>query len=151
VNSSIFFSNFLRTPSFSPKTRVRLLEWKVRFDLAMYASRVSPTLLLDEIKNYQPTSSTPLNRHSSWDDIIKRVNGLEDDGHASKLVRAFAHGEEACKEFEGVKGFPIKGDMWRVMGGMVVDSVEAGEPKWVRSCGFEEAWKEVPERENAKL
>jgi len=151
VNSSIFFPTFMSTPSLSTTTKIRLLEWKVRLDLAMYASRASPRLLLNEITNYQPTSTTPLNSQSSWDDIIKRVNRLEDDGHASKLVRALKHGEEACKEFEGGDGFVVRGDMWRVLGGMVVDSVEAGQPKWVRSCGFEEAWTEVPERDSARL
>jgi hypothetical protein len=151
VNSSIFFSAFLSSPSLDTATRIRLLEWKVRTDLAIYASRHSPRLLPEEITNYQASTATPLNRQSSWDDIIARVNSLEDDGHASKLVRALKHGEEACKKFEDNEAFVIKGDMWRVLGVMVVDSVEAGEPKWVRSCGFEEAWKDVPERESARL
>jgi hypothetical protein len=37
------------------------------------------------------------------------------------------------------------------MGHMAIDSVEAGEPHWVRSCGFDEAWKDVPVREGARL
>ena len=45
----------------------------------------------------------------------------------------------------------IKGEMWKTLGNMVVDSVEAEGPTWVRGCGFDEAWKSVPERESAKL
>ena len=43
-----------------------------------------------------------------------------------------------------------KGDEWRVLGNMVVDSVGV-EPRWVRSAGFEEAWEEVGLREGARL
>lgn len=145
VNSSIFFSTFLRTSFITRANKVRLLEWKVRVDLAMYASRKSPQLLLDEITKYRSKQD------GSWDASIKRVNALSDDGHASKLVRALAHGEQVCKPYEGKDGFVIKGDMWRTLAQMAVDSVEAGGPTWVRSCGFDEAWKEVPEKETVKL
>ena len=111
----------------------------------MYVSRGCPPLLLDEVTNYKPKEK------SGWDAIIKRVNKLEDDGHASKLVRALAHGEQACKKFESKQGFVIKGDMWEKLGHMAIDSVEAGEPHWVRSCGFEKAWEAVPLREGARL
>jgi hypothetical protein len=147
VNSSIFFSTFLRTPSITPANKTRLLEWKVRLDLAMYASRRSPALLLSEVKNYRPAQP----EKSSWKDVIERVTGMEDDGHVSKLVRALAHGEKACGAWEGGKGFLLEGDMWRTVANMVVDSVAVGGPTWVRSCGFEEAWEEVPEREGARL
>jgi hypothetical protein len=111
----------------------------------MYASRASPTLLLDEITCY-----TPADNDGSWERIIERVNALPDDGHASKLVRALAHGEQVCKKFEGRKGFVVKGDMWRKLGNMAVDSVDAGGPTWVRSAGFEEAWKDVPLRQGVR-
>ncbi|KAF1968750.1 hypothetical protein BU23DRAFT_479364 [Bimuria novae-zelandiae CBS 107.79] len=147
VNCSIFFSTFLSLPSLTPATKVRLLEWKVRNDLAMYASRGSPALMLDEITNYQPSSG----RNSSWDEVIKRVNAHSDDGHASKLVRALAHGEQACKKYEDNDGFVVKGDMWEKLGNMAIDSVEAPGPTWVRSCGFDEAWKDIPKRTSGKL
>lgn len=108
----------------------------------MYASRASPALLLDELTSYQPAD-----RDDSWERVIARVNALSDDGHASKLVRALAHGEQVSKKFEGKDGFVVKGDMWRRLGNMAVDSVGTGGPTWVRSAGFEEAWKDVPVRE----
>ncbi|KAJ4293366.1 hypothetical protein N0V90_008648 [Kalmusia sp. IMI 367209] len=145
VNCSIFFSTFLSLPSLTNATKVRLLEWKVRNDLAMYASRSSPRLLLDEITQYESS------RNSSWDEVFLRVNAYEDDGHASKMVRALAHGEQACRGWEEKDGFVIKGDMWRMLGNMVVDSVEAAGPTWVRSCGFEEAWRDIPKRSRGKL
>ncbi|KAL6702627.1 hypothetical protein ACN47E_001296 [Coniothyrium glycines] len=147
VNSSIFFANFLASTNgfLTPATRRRLLEWKVWNDVTLYISRGCPELLLSEIEDYKSKQA------SSWDETIKRVNRLEDDGHASKLVRALAHGQEASRKFEDKDGFVIKGDMWRKLGHMAIDSVEAGEPHWVRSCGFDEAWTAVPLRDGAKL
>jgi hypothetical protein len=106
----------------------------------MYVSRGCPPLLLDEITSYTPA------RKSGWDGIFARVNALEDDGHASKLVRALAHGQDACAPFEGKDGFLITESMWPILGHMAIDSVEKGEPDWVRSCGFAQAWKDIPLR-----
>lgn len=145
VNCSIFFSSFLHASFLTPATKRRLLEWKVRNDLTMYVSRGSPDLSLSHITSYKSSQD------SSWDDIIKRANRLEDDGHTSKLIRALANGEKVCKGFEDREGFLVKGDMWRVISNMVMDSVESGGPHWVRGCGFEEAWEKIPERESARL
>lgn len=79
----------------------------------MYASRRSPALSTDEISNYKPKMP------SSWDDIITRVRKTEDDGHASKLVRALAHGEKLCEAPESFSSmFKIKNDMWLQLGHM---------------------------------
>ncbi|KAJ4377491.1 hypothetical protein N0V83_000316 [Neocucurbitaria cava] len=152
VNSSIFFSNFLSaTNSFlTPATKRRLLEWKVWNDITMYVSRGCPQLLPEEITHYQPKKHDNSGT-GGWDDIIKRVNALEDDGHASKLIRALAHGEQACEkhaEDDKKGGFQIKGkDAWLKLGHMAIDSVEAEGPNWVRSCGFDEAWEQIPLRD----
>lgn len=142
VTSSIFFSAFLSPSSSLPaSTQRRLLEWKVWNDITMYVSRGSPALLIDEIKNYKPT------RDASMQDVIQRVRKIEDDGHASKLVRALANGAQVCEKWEAdEEAMKIRGDMWRVIANMAIDSVEAGEPQWVRSCGFDEAWEKVPVR-----
>jgi hypothetical protein len=147
VTSSIFFSNFLSSANefLTPATKRRLLEWKVWNDIVMYASRHSPDLLLSEITDYTPKAD------SDWDKIILRVNKLEDDGHASKVVRALANGQKSCQPYEDKPGFIIKGDAWKKIGHMAIDSVEAGEPHWTRSCGFDQAWKDVPLRDGAKL
>lgn len=147
VNCSIFFSNFISSANafLTPAVKRRLLEWKIWNDIVMYVSRGSPPLLLDEVTNYKPA------KDSDWDRIIERVRGHDDDGHAAKLVRALAHGEQACKKYEDKPGFVIKGDLWRKLGHMAIDSVDAGGPTWVRSCGFEEAWEPIPLREGARL
>ena len=133
TNCSTFFSAFLKQPWLSTENKVRLLEWKGRLDLALYASRGSPELLLDEITNYEPKRP-----EMGWEGIFERVDALEDDGHASKLIRALANGEVACKphEAEGGDAFPIKGGMWLQLGHMAIDSVEAPGNNWVRNTGF---------------
>lgn len=140
VNSSIFYSSFLKQNWLSDANKVRLLEWKVWNDLAMYASRKSPELHLDEIKNYKPKQP------SGWDKVIERVRALEDDGHASKLVRALAHGQQVCAPYEAKPEFRLKQDDWLQLGHMTIDSVEGDGPNWVRSAGFDEAWEPIPLR-----
>lgn len=141
VNSSIFFAAFMRQGAWlRDADRVRLLEFKVRTDLAMYASRRSPPILLDEIQDYAP-------RHpSGWDDVFARVRRFEDDGHASKLVRALAHGQRISAPYQHEPRFRIKDDDWLRMAHMAIDSVEVSDPNWVRSAGFDEAWEQIPER-----
>jgi len=145
MNCSIFFSSFLEQDWMKVEDKVRLLEWKGRVDLAMYASRASPELKIEEIKEYKPK------HNGGWEGVIKRVDVLDDDGHAAKLIRALANGELRSKEFEdqGGEAFPIKGDMWLKLAHMVIDSVEGAETRWVRSCGFPEAWEKIGNR--AKL
>ncbi|KAF1830521.1 hypothetical protein BDW02DRAFT_572926 [Decorospora gaudefroyi] len=145
LNSSLFFSAFL-SPStrLRPSTQRRLLEWKAWNDITMYVSRGCPALLVDEINAYKPAHDSDMHQ------VIQRVNKIEDDGHACKLVRALAHGQRVCAPYEH-KGFMVSGDMWTKLGHMAVDSVEAGEPHWVRGCGFEGAWEKVPLREGARL
>jgi len=152
VNSGIFFTKFMRADWLSPENKIRLLEWKVRGDLALYVSRGSPPLDVSEISNYSPKEHVA-SGGDSWPRIFKRVINYSDDGHASKLIRALAHSKEVSSRFEDDASleFQIKGDMWDKIGNMAIDSAELEKgPTWVRGAGFEEAWKDVPERK-AKL
>ena len=111
LNASIFYSAFLEQAWISDASKAKLLEWKGRIDLAMYASRRCPEPLMDEIVDYKPK-----NPQAGWDNIFERVKNYDDDGHAAKLVRALAHGEQICKGFEGNDAFRIKANMWLKMG-----------------------------------
>ncbi|KAK5139601.1 hypothetical protein LTR04_003456 [Oleoguttula sp. CCFEE 6159] len=150
VNCSIFFSTFVKQPWLDIKDKVRLLEWKGRNDLVMYASRRSPEPLLDEVINYQPRDM-PVKRVACWDQIFDRVANFQEDGHACKMIRALAHGEQASKPYEGSTQFRIKGDMWLKLGSMVMDSVQDTGKTWVRSAGFEEAWDTFDDRRRPQL
>ena len=141
INASIFFSAFLKEEWLSKEEKARLLEFKGRIDIAMYASRGVPKFDAEEITRYRPK------KPSGWDKLMQRIDRYEDDGHASKFVRALANGEQACKPFDGKRDWQMRGDMWLQMGHMVVDSVEGPGARWVRSCGWEEAWKNIPARE----
>ncbi|KAK4615670.1 Baeyer-Villiger oxidase ptaJ [Fulvia fulva] len=142
LNSSIFFASFLKQDWLSDANKVRLLEWKIRLDLAMYASRKAPEIRLGDIQNYQPK------KPSGWDAVQDRVCDIDDDGHASKLVRAIANGGQICAPYEGKDGFRLKGNDWLSLAHMAIDSVELPGDRWVRSAGFDEAWEKVPLRAN---
>ncbi|KIW81508.1 hypothetical protein Z517_04533 [Fonsecaea pedrosoi CBS 271.37] len=177
ANSSIFLSVFLAQDWITPQIKAKLVEWKGRLDLALYASRGAPKLFLDEIANYPPDGREVL----GWDEIYSVVSPFMDDGHTAKFIRALANGESVCAPFENdirkssssetnghVKGhasgvgleanrentpddvWKIKGDMWRRLAMMVLDSVqpEHGE-RWARSVGFAEAWKDYGLRKDS--
>ncbi|KAL1644420.1 hypothetical protein SLS58_004334 [Diplodia intermedia] len=149
TNSSIFFTSFLTSPLFPAEARARLLEWKGRFDLANYASRGAPKLAPAELVDYRSRNHA----NADWQQLFDYVNSFtEDDGHVSKLLRSFANGAQACDGLrqEERKGFAIQGQAhWLKAAAMGMDGVQAGGPKWVRSCGFEQAWAEVPIRAGA--
>ncbi|KAK4561024.1 hypothetical protein LTR86_004979 [Recurvomyces mirabilis] len=105
----------------------------------MYASRKSPDIRMDLVRQYKPKFP------SGWDGIIDRVNAMvDDDGHASKLIRALAHGQEICKPYESHPEFRVKQKDWIQMGHMAIDSTENKNPTWIRSAGFDEAWEKIP-------
>ncbi|KAL1799101.1 hypothetical protein ACET3X_003138 [Alternaria dauci] len=79
VNSSIFFSAFLSpASSLSPSIQRRLLEWKIWSDIIIYVCCGCPPLLIDEIHSYVPR------KDGDMGEVIKRVNKVQDDGHALK-------------------------------------------------------------------
>jgi hypothetical protein len=111
VTSSLFFPIFFSQPWISAQNKVRMLEWKGRFDLAIYASRRSPKLLIEEISNF----GTPL----SWKEVFDTCMEKEgNDGHVTKMARALANGEKLSKPYEGKEEFRIRGDMWLKLGNM---------------------------------
>jgi hypothetical protein len=122
VNSSIFFSSFNSLPFLTTAHKARLLEWKGRLDLALYASRRSPKLLLEEVATYVPKYLEA--GDAEWKGVFERLCNFEDDGHAVKLGRAVAHGEVVNEKYEKEDWARIKGFMWLKIGNMVVDSVE---------------------------
>ena len=145
----------------SNENRARLLEWKGRLDLCMYASRRSPEPRMEVINNYDPKhpeiAGDTIVETGSWDGIFTRVLHHDDDGHAAKLVRALAHGENICAASSmNDPIFRIKDDMWLQLGHMgkpppeqsciwlitvlAIDSVEDSGDSWVRSAGFPQAW-----------
>jgi hypothetical protein len=145
VTSSIFFPTFNALPFLSLDNKIRLLKFKAYADLSMYASRHCPELLLGEVEAYEGSSSK---EETEWQGVFERLWQLPvDDGHAVKFGRAMAYGEQALKGYEEEEWVRIKGNMWAKIGNMIADSVESPGSRWVRSAGFDEAWKDFGERE----
>jgi hypothetical protein len=79
-------------------------------------------------------------------ELFPRLHAIEDDGHIIKLARAIAVCSQVSKKFEDKPWAKIKGDdVWLKLMYLVLDSVEGKgsgqKEKWVRSAGFDEAWK----------
>ena len=106
MNASIFFWSFLNQPWLTNEQKITLLEKKAWADLALYVSRNTPKLYVDEISGYKEK------KPGDWDSVIRRVDRYDDDGHAAKFVRALANGEAQCKPYEEEEKWPIKGDLW---------------------------------------
>ncbi|KAK4467009.1 hypothetical protein QBC42DRAFT_165321 [Cladorrhinum samala] len=141
VNSSPIFVTINKQDWISDETKARLLEWKIRMDLVQYAARGVPELGLDKLKEYKPRSPR---EGETLQDIISRLHSYGDDGHAIKLGRATVICRNICKKYEeeGKDWVQIRGeDLWKKICHLIVDSVESPGDTWVRSAGFEEAWK----------
>lgn len=143
VTSGPLFATLSTANWISPETKARILEWKIRMDLLQYVARGCPELSLKKLQAYR--SRKPEAGNQSLPDIIARLHNFPDDGHAIKLGRAAVVCRNLCKKYEESNTsdrLPIKGDdVWAKVCYLIVDSVEAPGPHWVRSTGFEEAWK----------
>ena len=149
VNCSLFLSVFAQSPWLSLDAKARLLEWKVRIDLIIYAGQGTPELREEFIVRYKPRRPLCV----GWIDVIERAKAIPCDGHVVKMIRALRHGAEVSAPYENqpnaATAFPIKGDMWTQIANMVLDSAEDYPSildKWMRGPGWKEAWAKVPDR-----
>ncbi|KZZ89241.1 hypothetical protein AAP_04388 [Ascosphaera apis ARSEF 7405] len=136
LNSNIFLPTFLSLPFLTEQSKVRLIEWKARVDLALYASRHPLEPLPDVVTNYPTNKSWQQAAHAT-------ITHPGEDGHASKLVRMLGLGEKVCKGYEGKEGFLVQGDMWLRLANMCADSIYPPGPmqgRWIFGYGFDEAW-----------
>lgn len=80
-------------------------------DLLVYVSRASVEPRVSDIIETKADKS--------WKEVFATafVNEKE-DGHAAKLMRTLACGENLCAPYEDKDGFPVKGDMWLKLGNM---------------------------------
>jgi hypothetical protein len=156
VTSSLFLTVFLRAERISLEAKAKIIEWKGRLDLLLYASVRCPDLIHDEIRPKPQDEHQP----RSWEDLLRMANEIEDDGHTVKFIRAIRNGEQVCGKYtdhaEGTEGevhdetrrdWQIHGNMWRHLAMMVVDSVQPGKgDRWLRGAGFPQAWEKYPVR-----
>jgi hypothetical protein len=142
TNSAIFYPCFSTASYIPAEFKVRLLNWKAWSDLLSYAARRAPQLMSPtQLASYSPQQP------GGWRSIFDRAINFADDGHAAKLVRAVAEVDKMSGGWKTDDGR----DVWKAIGHMAIDSVEAPGPTWVRNSGWEEAWGDVPERRSGRL
>ncbi|KFA48125.1 hypothetical protein S40293_09287 [Stachybotrys chartarum IBT 40293] len=123
--------------------KVRLLEWKMRLDVLQYVARGCPPPRPDLVRAYEPRDGTP--PAAEPEDLLPRFHALpDDDGHAVKVARALLVAQRLSRDYAGRPWLRVTGDMWVRMHHILWDSVDGQGSRWVRSAGFEEAWKDVP-------
>ncbi|KAL4898964.1 hypothetical protein BDW74DRAFT_184241 [Aspergillus multicolor] len=164
---SIFYTTFLAQDWISPANKARLLHFKVWGDLVTYAGCGCPTLYADRVTGYE--GKRP---NDGWDELVHRACVYGDDGHISKVLRALVHAESLPAPR---LGFPVRKEDFIRIAHLGLDSVErmlepagykvperirkhVGEEmgqdeeivrvmvRWVRWCGVEGAWDEVPDK-----
>ncbi|KAH7355764.1 hypothetical protein BKA66DRAFT_474847 [Pyrenochaeta sp. MPI-SDFR-AT-0127] len=178
TNLSVFYPVFMQLDWLSLEQRARLLTWKGWMDLIMYAACGCPELYYNRIAYYRPKVPGP------WSDIIARATMYPDDGHTAKLIRALINAERVSGPYiaSSSPSFPLRKDDFLQIAHMAMDSVERMlEPEYklpettekfyieklgmdieavkivcrfVRWCGVEGAWEDVPgleEEEKARL
>ncbi|KAF2705854.1 hypothetical protein K504DRAFT_439131 [Pleomassaria siparia CBS 279.74] len=171
ANLSVFYPAFMGLEWLSLEQRARLLAWKGWIDAAIYAACGCPALIPSRITDYTPKMP------GSWPSIIARANAYADDGHTAKLIRAIINAETISKPYceKGNADFPLLAGDFLQIAHMTMDSVERmNKPgyqlpekvrkmyverlgvdeevvrvvcRWVRWCGVEGAWDDIPDLE----
>lgn len=152
VTSSVALVILLRQPWLKMEDKVRLLEWKGRLDLVMYAAISCPELRPENLLEYEPT----LSKGMTWNTMYKAITSIHDDGHIAKFVRALKIGEDMARGFEQSDSdgdLPVKGELWFRVAQLCFDTTSPGngieaEEKWVMGAGFEPMWGMVPDQVN---
>ena len=111
LTASVFFQSINSLACLTTADKVRLLEWKVRCDMSMYAAHNAPKLVLSPIVNYEDERDW----RTMFDIIIKRP---DEDVHTAKTLRAIANGQKLCAPFEKGgrdRGFFLVDSMWLKM------------------------------------
>ncbi|KDN63118.1 putative HypA protein [Colletotrichum sublineola] len=149
TNAAPIFLSLNAKPWISKENKVRLLEHKIRMDLVEYAARGSPQLRLDEVRSYRPRDQDQGRELvSKTSDLLPRFHAISDDGHTIKVTRALGICQQLSSRYGDRPWIKISGDdEWLRLSYMLLDGTEHSETKWVRSAGFEEAWKDVPARD----
>lgn len=117
----------------------------MRLDLIQYIARGCPALHPDIVCTYTPArDETPASKPV---DLLPRFHATRDDGHTIKVVRSLLIAQEVSKPYAGKNWLRLRrDDDWLAVHYLLLDGVEGQSSQWVRSAGFDEAWKDVPQR-----
>ncbi|KAF4998487.1 hypothetical protein FGRMN_3106 [Fusarium graminum] len=147
INSTPFFITLNNQSWIPASVKARFLENKIRLDLLQYIARGTPALRGDLLREYKPQDGD--NLVDKPEDLLPRIHEIMDDGHTVKLARALMLAQRVTKQYEDREWVRIKGDdEWLKAVYVLLDvngeADRQGETLWVRSAGFEEAWKDIP-------
>ncbi|KAM0275071.1 hypothetical protein ACHAQH_007591 [Verticillium albo-atrum] len=151
TNSAPFFVTLNKADWISTEDKVRILEYKIRMDLVQYAARGTPATRFDAVAAYKPKDVDRGKKLVSRpEDLLPRFHAIDDDGHTVKVARAMEVCRELCAPYADKPWRKIKSDeTWVKMHYTLLDGTETGEDeggRWVRSAGFDEMWKDIPNR-----
>ncbi|KAM0335827.1 hypothetical protein ACHAQA_000877 [Verticillium albo-atrum] len=151
TNSSPFFVTLNKAKWLSTKNKVRMLEYKIRMDLVQYAARGTPEIRFAETAGYKPRDvERGRELVKAPADLLPRFHAIDDDGHTVKVARALAICRDVCAPYADKPWRKIKSDdVWLKMHYTLLDGTENGDAeggRWVRSAGFDEMWKDIPNR-----
>jgi hypothetical protein len=98
---------------------VRLVEWKGRSDLIIWASCKCPQLYPSRLRDHT--------KSKNWDElIIWALNHPEEDSHLSKSIRALMHGQRICHKRRNEGKAPllmVDDEMWLNAGNMCMSAL----------------------------
>ena len=147
LTSAPVFLTLNKYPWLPRSCKARLLEWKLRLDVVEYIARGCPALDASILSAYAPRDSSSPQQAEVSDaaDLLPRLHELPDDGHIVKVARSLLVAREASRGYEDRAWHVVKdGDYARMMH-MLLDGAAGGGGTWVRSAGFDEAWKDIPD------
>jgi len=123
--------------------KVRFLEWKMRIDVIQYIARGCPQLHPEALHSFALKDGTAV---SEPKELLPRFHNIMDDGHTIKVARALLLAQEQTNKFgENRPWLRIKGDDWLRAHYLLLEGTEGEQDSnWVRSAGFEGAWKDIP-------
>ncbi|KAH6611050.1 hypothetical protein Trco_001070 [Trichoderma cornu-damae] len=146
LNASPFFVTLFSFPWLSASQKARMLEWKIRLDLVQYIARGCPPLRIGDLESFAPKSGSG-SCVTNPEHLLPRFHGIVDDGHTIKVVRALIVAQKLSRMFAGEPWIRIADDeTWLKAHLVLLEGTEGSqEPAlWVRSAGFDDAWKHVP-------
>lgn len=123
-----------------------MLEWKSRLDIVQYIARGCPPLNIDALTSFTPKQG-PARSAKSPKDLLPLFHEILDDGHTIKVVRALLLAQALSQKYAGRPWIRIADDeTWLKTHQVLLESTQGPqEPAlWVRSAGFDDAWKDVP-------
>ena len=119
----------------------------MRMDIVQYVARGVPPLRADLMSAFKPREETLV---SKPEELLPRFHAIRDDGHTVKVARAMLLAQRLSQKYADRPWIRIKDDdMWLKIHYCLLEGTESTgeEGRWVRTAGFEEAWKSVPKAE----